>query len=704
MSKEKIPLVNREISWLAFNDRVLQEANDPTVPLIERMKFLGIYSSNRDEFYRVRIATIRRMQKIGIKAKDLLGEEPKHLLDRIYKIITEQQNRFKQTYNGILKELETHNIYVINEKQLNADQGEFVREYFQEKVLPALVPIMLSHIPSFPWLKDRAIYLIIKLVQQNKKNKLALIEIPTDKISRFLVMPKENKYIILLDDVIRYCLKDIFYNFNYVSAEAYTIKITRDSELDIEQDVSKSLIKKISESIKKRKKGIPVRLEYDENIDPDMLKYLQKKLKFLKSENLISGGRYHNFIDFINFPNIGKSELKYKFSAALNHPQLKKEQSLFKAIREKDILLSYPYQSFHHIIDLLREASIDPKVKSIHITLYRVAHNSNVVNALINAIKNGKEVIAIVELQARFDEERNIYWSNRLQEEGAQVIFGVPGLKVHTKLFLISREENGQLRHYAHIGTGNFNEDTSKVYCDHSLLTYDKRITSEVVQLFNFYIDNYKTGLYKHLLVSPFYMRKRLINAIEKEIKHAKDGKEAWMFLKMNNLVDEMMIKKLYEASNAGVKIRLIIRGICSLMPGLKGWSENIEAISIIDKYLEHARVFIFCDKGEEKYYLSSADLMTRSLDNRSEVATPIFNKQIQKELKQMMELQWQDNSKSRVITVEQENKYHIYESKSKTRSQDEIYKFLKQQLQLFKENEAAKSAINQIQIKDTLN
>jgi polyphosphate kinase len=680
MGNEALMLVNREISWLSFNERVLQEANDPSVPLIERMRFLGIFSSNRDEFFRVRVATVRRMQKIGSKARHVLGEDPRILLHNINVKTSEQQERFKETYQNILKELELHNIFIINEKQLTEEQGKFVRDYFHEYVFPALVPIILDQAPQFPWLKDRAIYLVIKLLRPDKKNKYALIEIPTDKVSRFLVLPKENKYIILLDDVIRYCLRDIFYSFNFETAEAYTIKLTRDAELDIEQDVSKSLVKKISESIKRRKKGVPVRLEFDGEIAPDILKYISKRLRFLREEHTIRGGRYHNFIDFINFPNIGKSELKYKFPPALSHPDLKKNQSILKVMRRKDILLTYPYQSFHHVIDVLREASIDPKVKSISITLYRVAKNSNIVNALINAVKNGKQVTAVVELQARFDEEQNIFWSNRLQEEGARVIYGVPGLKVHTKMFLITREESGHHRHYAHLGTGNFNEDTSRVYCDHSLLTFDKRITQDVAEIFNFYTDNYKTGHYKHLLVAPFFMRKRLLTLIEKEIKHAKDGKEAWMFLKMNSLVDEEIISSLYEASRSGVKIRLIIRGICSLVPGVAGISDNIEAISIVDKYLEHSRVFIFSNKGDERYFISSADMMTRNFDFRSEVVIPVFDKKIQKELKDILEIQWRDNVKARMINEKQDNIYRVTESKTKVRAQDEIYKYLKKE------------------------
>ena len=687
MSKHPHSLINREISWLSFNERVLQEANDHNVPLIERIKFLGIFSSNRDEFFRVRVATVRRMQKLGLKAKEISAESPKVLLDKIMKIVKQQQDMFEVCYATILQELENNDIHIIDEKQLNEAQGKFVKEYFREEVLPALVPIMLDNTREFPWLKDRAIYLIIRLMSENKKDRLALVEIPSDKISRFVVLPKENKHIILLDDVIRYCLKDIFFHFTYDHAEAYTIKMTRDAELNIENDVSKSLVKKIAESVKLRKKGDPVRLEYDEIMPLDLLRFLSRKLLILKKENFIPGGRYHNFVDFINFPNVGKSELRYKFPPSTDHPDLLNNQSIFKIIKQKDILLSYPYQSYHHVIDLLREASIDPKVKSIQITLYRVARNSNVVNALINAIKNGKHVTAIVELQARFDEERNIFWSNRLQEEGAKVIYGVPGLKAHTKLFLITREEGGQLKHYAHVGTGNFNEDTAKFYCDHSLLTSNKRITQDIAEVFAFYSDNYKTGNYKELMVSPFTMRKKMLALIDKEIKNAKDKKPAWIFLKMNNLVDETMIYKLYDASRAGVKIRLIVRSTCALKPGIKDMSENIEAISLVDKYLEHSRVFIFCNNNDEKYFIASADLMARNLDNRSEVAVPIYDKGIQEELKKILEIQWSGNTKARILNATQDNKYRQPDGKPKVRAQEEIYKFLKNKTATIKEN-----------------
>ncbi|HVA97756.1 MAG TPA: polyphosphate kinase 1, partial [Bacteroidia bacterium] len=611
MIKKGVLFINRELSWLSFNERVLQEAEDTTVPLIERLKFLGIYSNNLDEFFRVRVATLKRVMKFQKKATEFMGENPAVLLDKIQKVVIVQQRKFENAYQNILKELHQNNISIINEKQLNFEQGVFVKNYFTNKVMPALFPVMLNNTSNFSYLlKDKSNYLFIKLgrTDKTKKNKYALLEIPTDSLSRFVVLPKENEkhFIILLDDVIRYCLKKVFLNFECDFMEAYNIKLTRDAEIDIDNDLSKSFIEKISKGLKDRKKGQPVRLVYDSQIAPDMLEFLMKKMKLGKEDNPIQGGRYHNFKDFISFPKIGDKELSYKKLKPLKHPDLENKPNIFKVIKQKDVMLTYPYQSYEHIIDFLREASVDPKVQTIQITLYRVAKNSTIVQALINAIKNGKEVIAVIELQARFDEEANIYWSNKMQEEGAKVIYGVPGLKVHSKMFLISRKENGKIVQYAHIGTGNFNGDTARTYTDHSLLTSDKRITEEVGKVFDFYTDNFKIGKFKHLLVSPFFMRKELTELINIEIQNAKKKKPAYIILKLNNLVDDDMIKKLYKASSHGVKIKLIIRGICSLVAGDKILSKNIEAISVVDKFLEHSRVFIFCNNGNEKYFTSS--------------------------------------------------------------------------------------------------
>lgn len=678
MKKENLPIVNRDISWLAFNDRVMQEANDPTVPLLERLKFLGIVSSNRDEFFRVRVATIKRMLRLGPRGEEILGEDPAALLEKIQSIIVKQQDTFDESYEKILSELERNGIFITNERQLTSEQGLFVRNYFRENIQPALVPILLDNVRQFPALKDKSIYFLVVMKRKNTKPRHALLEIPSDILSRFLVLPEGNKYVILLDDVIRYCLDDLFFNFEYESSSAYTVKITRDAELDLEQDVTKSLVKKVAESIKRRKKGVPTRLVYDEEMPADALAFLLKSIRFSKDDQPIAGGRYHNFVDFIKFPSLNKSDLKFQSIEQLSHPDIPPRTSILKVIKKKDILLSFPYQSYTHIIDLLREASIDPKVTNIQITLYRLAKNSHIVNALINAIKNGKQVTAVVELQARFDEEANIRWANKLNDEGVKVIYGVPGLKLHSKLFVITRKEQNKEVHYAHVGTGNFNEDTAKLYSDHSILTCDKRITEEVLRLFQFYNDNYKTGNYKNLVVSPFFTRKRYIQLINKEIELAHDGKEAFMILKMNSLTDPEMIKKLYEASQAGVKIRLIVRSICSLVPGVKGLSENIEAISIVDKFLEHARVFVFNHGGDKKVFLSSADWMTRNIDHRSEVGLPVFDDTLKKQLLDILELQWSDNTKARVINETQDNEYKSSRTKLKFRAQDSIYQYLK--------------------------
>lgn len=662
MSKKEVESVNRDLSWLLFNARVLQEAQDPSVPLLERLRFLGIFSNNRDEFFRVRIATIRRMLELGKKGKEIIGEDPASLLDQIQRIVLKQQEKFDRIYKNIRKELETENICIVDENNLNAEQGTFVRRYFHDQVYPSLVPIMIDTLPKFPYLKDKTIYLAVHLIPEDRhyKTKYALIEIPTDIVSRFLLLPsiQDKRYIILLDDVIRYCLNDIFSIFPQYKIEAFAIKITRDAELDIDSDVSKSLMEKISRSVSQRKKGQPVRLVYDEMLPKPLLDFILKKMKFKAVEYLVPGGRYHNFMDFIDFPNVGRKDLIYPILRPIDHIAFRRENSMFKVLKEKDVLLCYPYHSFHHCIDILREASIDPDVISIRITLYRVAKNSSIVNALINALKNGKQVTVVVEIQARFDEESNIYYANKLQEEGAEVIFGVPGLKVHSKLFLISRKEGKKLLQYAHVGTGNFNEKTAKIYSDHSLLTSDKRITSEIDTLFKFYSNNFKTGHYKHLIVSPFNTRKKFLNYVKKEIEQAKKGKDAWMILKMNSLVDNEMISWLYKASKAGVKIDLIIRGICALVPGVKGLSENIRAISIVDQFLEHSRVYIFCNGGQNKYYLSSGDWMYRNLDNRSEVAVPVYDTDLQAELWHMISLQLKDNVKARLLNTKQDNLY----------------------------------------------
>ncbi len=682
VKKKELPYINREISWLSFNERVLQEAADKTTPLIERLKFLGIFSNNRDEFYRVRVATVRRLAKLGKKAITVYGEDPKELLTRLQRRVIEQQNKFEAIYQELLLELAKSNVYIINETQLTVSQQTYIKEYFSEEIISTLFPVMIDDSKPFPFLKDKASYLYLKLeaVNQKQKNKYAIIEIPSSK-SRFVVLPKQGakNYIMLLDDVIRFNTNQIFDVFGYKTVGAYNIKLTRDAELDLDNDVSKSMMEKISKSVKARKQGLPVRFVYDVAMPNDMLRYIMKKLGMAKKDNAIPGGRYHNFKDFISFPNLGDKNLVYNNPHALNHKYLiNNAQTTLKVIKQKDILLHYPYHTYNHIINLLREASIDPSVESIKITLYRVADASKIATSLVNAVKNGKSVTVLVELQARFDEENNIYWANKLQEEGAKVIYGVPGLKVHSKLFVITARENGKEVYYAHIGTGNFNEKTAGIYTDFSLLTANKSIAEELNKVFEFYENNFKVYPFKHLIVAPFYMRKTFLDLIQAEIINAKKKKPAAITLKMNSLVDKEMIDKLYEASKAGVQITLIIRGICSLVTEYEGWSDNIKAYSIVDKFLEHTRVFIFHNNGQEKIYISSADWMSRNLDSRSEVAVPIYDEDNRKQLKDIIDIQLSGNTKVRILDKKQENIYKKAKpGEKKVRVQDEIYTYL---------------------------
>ena len=678
---KNIPLLNREISWLYFNDRVLQEAADPSVPLIERIHFLAIFSSNLEEFYRIRVATLNRLSKLNAKSKALLGYNPRGILNQIKNDVVKQEHKFKYLFeNIIIKELAAQKIFIINEKQLNASRGQFVKAFFREKVLSTLVPIMIHKGDKLPELKDQSIYFLIKLTKIKEKEtlKYALIEIPTDHLSRFIVLPSTNevKYILLLDDVIRYCLDEIFFIFDYDQIDAYSIQLTRDAELDLDHNVSEKFIEALTKGLQKRRNGEPMRLLYDVDMPIDMLTYLVSSLN-LRADGLILGARYHNFKDFIEFPNIGGPALEYFKAHPIPVKNLSTEESIFPQIAARDYLISLPYQSFDYVIRFLREAAINPKVKEIYITLYRLAAGSNVINALINASKNGKKVYCLVELQARFDEQANINWAKQLEEAGVSVNYGIPNHKVHSKTCLVTRIEKGKHVHYAYLATGNFNEKTAELYCDHSLFTANRLITADLIDFFNGLQKKVLHKNYKHLIVSPYGSREKLHHLIKNEIKLAKSGKDAYMILKMNSLSDEHIIAQLYEASNAGVKIKLIIRGMCCLIPGIKNFSENIEVISIIDKYLEHARVWIFSNDGDELVYLSSADLMTRNLDHRIEVGFPILDKNIKKEIRDIIDIQLKDNTKAREINQLNDNRHVKPTSKTQHRAQLAIYDYL---------------------------
>lgn len=672
--------VPKEISWLSFNERVLQEAESQENPVLERIKFLGIYSNNLDEFFRVRVATLKRLANIGKKSHEILGYNPGDVLKAIQEIVLKQREKFENAYDLILKDLEEHNIHVINETTLNDEQSAFVEKYFHDKVHPRLMPIMLDQVMEFPSMKNDAIYFAIRLQSDSKKeDRYALMEIPANVLPRFIILPgkEEHIYIIFLDDIIRYQLHEVFYMLDFQHFEAYTVKLTKDAELDINDDISESYVTSIAKSLKKRREGSPVRFVYDHQIPPELLNFLMRKLEFKKHDTMIPGSRYHNFKDLISFPDLGRDELKLSPLSLVKHKDIPQKESLLEALKIKDIMLHFPYHSFDYFINLLREAAIDPAVKTIKLTVYRLAANSIIINTLVNAARNGKAVTVIIELQARFDEEANIKWTQKLTESGVKVIDGVPGLKVHAKLLQITRKDKRRMVNYAALGTGNFNEDTAKVFCDDLLLTTDKKITNEVVKVFNFLEKNYKKDNYYHLVLSPFYMRKKMIRLIRTEIKNAKEGKKAFIFLKLNNLVDEELIKLLYQASQANVEIRLYVRGMYSAVANKKGVSENIRARGIVDRFLEHSRIFWFHNSGDDKLFISSADWMTRNLDRRVEVTCPIYNKDIRKELMDIMEIQWQDNVKARILNKKLNNKFYAGDTEKKIQAQLAIHKYL---------------------------
>jgi polyphosphate kinase len=684
--------IDREKSWLCFNARVLQEAADDSVPLLDRMRFLGIFSNNLDEFFRVRYAAIRRLSLTNISGeKQLGGISAKQLVKDITEIVIKQQAESLKILGIIEKKLEAENIFIINEKQLSTSQQVFVKDFFVQNVSPALVTIILNDLAEFPILKDTSGYLSVKLVMNSiikkkilgvttSKNEVryAVIEIPKT-INRFVVLPAENEkqFVIMLDDVIRFNLDSIFDIFDYKSVDVHMIKITRDAQLDIDSDMSKSMFEKIASSVKDRRIGEPVRFIYDQKIDKDTLKYFIENMGINASDSIIPGGRYHNRRDYMDFPNLGRYDLLYKNNPPLPVPGLSLDENIMKKIAVKDYLVNAPYQSFSYIIKFLREAALDPKVTTIKITLYRLSKNSQIISSLINAAKNGKKVTVQIELQARFDEETNMKYAEQMQTEGIELIFGIKGLKVHSKICVIERKEEDKTVRYGFISTGNFNESTAKIYTDITLLTCHQPILKDLSKIFNFFDVNYRIHRYKHLIVSPHYSRTKFTKLIDREINNAKEGKTAFMKLKMNSLSDFSMIDKLYEASAAGVKIQLIIRGICSLIPNKKGLSENIEAVSIIDNYLEHSRLYIFGNNDQPEVYISSADFMTRNLDGRVEVTCPIYDEDIKKELIESFEIGWKGNVKARLQSEKLDNKYKPRsENEALFRAQLEAYKF----------------------------
>jgi polyphosphate kinase len=684
MSKKHF--IERDISWLSFNARVLQEANDATVPLRERIRFLGIFSNNSDEFFRVRVATLKRMIEFSEKKKKAnihLEENPQNILDQIQIIVLQQQNEFNRIWEGILKELKKEKIQLLTEKQLNREQQKFIQNYFDEQVRSNVIPLMIESLPQLPYLRDKSIYLGVVMRKKDTAyhQKYALIEVPSKAIGRFIKLPSKpgEHQIILLEDIIRFNLPYIFSYFEYDYFDAHVFKVTKDAELDIDNDLSTTFVEKMEKGLKNRRKGKPVRFVYDKEMDAGLLEYLIRRLSLTRKSNIIPGGRIHNFRHFMDFPDVFLNKNLYRNS--LIHPLLQIANRVTDIIIKKDVLLNFPYHSYNSIIDLLREAAMDPDVNCIKITAYRLAENSKIINALINAARNGKEVIVMLELKARFDEEANLEWKEILEQEGIKVLLGVPKLKIHAKLCIIKKRVHNKTIQYGFVSTGNLNEKTAKVYGDHCLLTSNRNVMADINKVFR-YLENWKVGTAplnqcKTLLICPTNMRKQIDVLINREIKLAKAKKTASIIIKVNSLSDAHLIQKLHEAALAGVEIKLIVRGIFCAKFEQKKYKYPIKAISIVDEYLEHARVMIFHNNGNEKIYISSADWMVRNLDHRLEAAIPINNPSIKQEIKDIIHIQLSDNVKARILDASLSNNYVPFTGKKKLRSQVETYLYL---------------------------
>ncbi|EKO3820448.1 MULTISPECIES: polyphosphate kinase 1 [Vibrio harveyi group] len=680
MSAEKL-YIEKELSWLSFNERVLQEAADKTVPLIERIRFLGIFSNNLDEFYKVRFADVKR--RILISQERGGSDNSKHLLTKMQTKALKLNEQFDELYGDLIREMARRRIFLVNENQLDDTQKRWITKYFRKEVMPHITPLLIKDdIDVLQFLKDEYAYITVDL-RKDDHSQYALLEIPTDHLPRFVMVPeqkgKRRKTIILLDNIIRYCLDELFKGFfDYDELNGYAMKMTRDAEYDLRLEIEYSLLEQMSEGVNQRLTAMPVRFVYEREMPQEMLDFLCSKLQISNYDSLIPGGRYHNFKDFIGFPNVGREYLENKPMPPMKCADFEGYANSFDAIKAKDILLYYPYHTFDHISELVRQASFDPKVLAIKINIYRVAKDSRLMNSLIDAVHNGKSVTVVVELQARFDEEANIEWSKVLTDAGVHVIFGAPGLKIHSKLLLISRREEGEIVRYAHIGTGNFHEKTARIYTDFALLTADQEITNEVRNVFGYIENPYRPVRFNHLIVSPRNSRKQLYRLIDGEIANAKAGKKAALTIKVNNLVDKGIVNKLYGASNAGVKINMIIRGMCSLVPGIEGVSENIRIISIVDRFLEHPRVVITHNDGDPQVYISSADWMTRNIDHRIEVAAPVRDPRLKQRIIDITNIHFTDTVKARLIDKEMSNSYVARGNRKKVRSQVAIYDYLK--------------------------
>ena len=678
--------ISRDISWLSFNARVLQEAADANVPLEQRIRFLGIFSNNLDEFFRVRVATLKRMIEFAEKRKRMnmhLEESPQRILDEIQTTVLQQQNEFNRIWKGILIELKKEKIFLKDETSLTKEQQQFVKKYFDEQVRSNVIPLMIEGLQQMPYLRDKSIYLAVSMHKKSSAyhHKYALIEVPVKAVSRFVLLPSkgDDKNIILLEDIIRFNLPYIFTYFGYEEFNSWIFKVTKDAELDLDNDVTTSFVEKIEKGLKNRRKGKPVRFIYDKEMEAGLLEYLIRRLGLNKKSNIIPGGRIHNFRHFMDFPNVFKSTVSKRLP--FGHPLVSQNKRITELILQHDIMLHFPYHSYNSVIDLLREAAMDEHVVSIKITAYRLAENSKVINALINAARNGKEVVVMLELKARFDEEANLEWKEILEEEGVKVLLGVPKMKIHAKICVVKKRVNNRTIQYGFVSTGNLNEKTAKVYADHCLLTANRNIMADINRIFH-YLENWKLGnhplkLCKTLLVCPTNMRKQIELLIDREIKAAKAKKQALIIVKCNSLSDVVLMDMLKRAADSGVEIQLIIRGIYCPVFSNKKYKFPVKAISIVDEYLEHGRVMIFGVGKTEKVFISSADWMVRNLDHRVEAAVEITNPLIKQEIKDIIQIQLRDNVKARFLDAELSNNYVPCSTNKPIRSQFETYTYL---------------------------
>ena len=684
------PYIERDISWLAFNHRVLQEATDPTMPLFERIKFMAIYSSNLGEFFAVRVAQHRNLLRISKKTKKELDLHPREVLKAILKIVNEQQEEFNQIFSDQIEPaLRQNHIFLKRRLDLDEEQKDFVEEYFKQNMLPFVQPVLLVKNKIRPFLTNSSLYLTVMMRTKGKPNgslQYAIVKVPSDHLPRFIKLPSEEGQhdVIMIDDIVRHSIAWLFPGYDVM--DTYSIKLTRDAELYIDDEFSGDLIQKIKKSLLRRDVGPAARLVYDREMPKQLLKYLQSVLE-LENYDLLPEGRYHNNFDFFKFPDFGLHHLKQRPLPSLAYIPLEASQDFFETIRQEDQMIHLPYHSYESVIQFFEEASMDPNVTHIKIIQYRVAKESRIMNALMEAVKRGKRVSAFVEVKARFDEEANLSWGARLEEAGVRVHYSFPGLKVHAKAALIRRIENGKPKLYSFLSTGNFHEVTAKIYSDIGIFTADTRLTSEIARIFSILETRKLPSVdFEHLLVGQFNLRSELVNLINYEIAQAQEGKKAEIILKLNSLQDTDMIDMLYKASAAGVRIKLIVRGICCLIPGEEGLSTNISAISIVDRYLEHARIFIFHNSGDPKIYLSSADWMTRNLSYRIETVFPIYNEKIRKMIFDIVEGQLNDNVKARIIDREGKNKFVKSETGLPVQSQIETYYYLKRQQEKYNE------------------